>query len=124
MKELVPVLEKLATQLGTTSTYLWGVLIKQAYIDGILNIIFFIISVISAFIVYKLHIKFMGKMNDSNYSWYHEYEVSLMVPMVFVSIFVIFFIGCGIVGFLDSFTAFYNPEYWALNKILTTISKK
>ena len=58
MKEIAPILEKLANQLGTTATYLWEVLIRQAFVSDIQDIAFIVLTAIYVGILYKLHGKY------------------------------------------------------------------
>ena len=55
------ILMTLAEKLGTTVEYLWGVLIKQAFIEGIVNTIEVVIVSIILFVIYRfckhIHIK-------------------------------------------------------------------
>ena len=48
-------IEQLAQKLGTTTEYLWSVLIKQAPIDALSRLAFFIVSIIGGIIIYKAH---------------------------------------------------------------------
>jgi len=124
MKELVPVLEKLAEKLGVTSGYLWDVLVKQAFIDGILSIMFAVLTSICVAVLYKLHKKFSGKHpNSACCNWYEKLEYlgpAMFLPTTFIGVMVV----VAIIGLFGAVTAFVNPEYWALHEILSVLKSK
>lgn len=108
-------LEQLSHQLGTTSEYLWGILLKQAPISAAISI--FQIALIAGFgvILYKIHM--LCKNNDS----YDESDHirMLMVILAFVEI---LFIILGLILIVPNIlNGFLNPEYWALHEIMKHI---
>jgi hypothetical protein len=113
-------LEKLATKLGTTSEYLWGVLIRQAAISATTDLIYVILIGCLGVAIWKLHKRFLKK--DAHGDTVYENNEGLVVtPMLcaaiifgFAAIWAFFAIG-------DIFTAYLNPEYWALKEILDTV---
>ncbi len=115
MKELVPLLEKLAEKLGTTTEYLWKVLIKQAPINSLIDLLQYLIIIVGCFIWWK-YAKFTHKkVNDEN--WDDITYAGPAITGVILAILVIAMFFClhtTIVGFL-------NPEYWALKYILNRI---
>lgn len=108
-------IEQLAAKLGTTSEYLWQILVNQAFISGIVVICYFVIVLIAGFILLKAHKHFSNRENEFSY---HEKDEALIVPMVIGTLM------WGICFFIVSFSmenAIYgivNPEYWALHHIL------
>lgn len=118
MEKLTELLVTLATKLGTTVEYLWGVLIKQATIEGYLNIIYCIIPIILIFLsvlYFKYYIKNKEKWEeecDGNEIYHGAGVISIfIITFVFLIMSIIIFIPTAI-------TAFGNPEYWALQNIL------
>lgn len=119
-------LEKLADKLGTTTEYLWTVLVSQAKYDFITSAIQ--MAVMAAFIYWtiKLHIKFSKKdievegwSGKKEYqSIYYQKEEAAYIPMIFAGItsmiLIIFFLN----GFNDLLASVLNPEYWALRQII------
>ena len=120
-------LEKLAEKLGTTSEYLWSVLLKQAPIDATVGLIQLIIVCVVIYLLYKLHIKFMGDMpsdENNNYtqSYYNSsdgYIAMMVVAGIVVTIFLIICV-CSIGSIVSGY---FHPEYWALHEILGQVSK-
>jgi len=119
--ELTKLLNQLAGKLGTTTEYLWSVLIKQAQIDAITNLMQMVIIWGFGYVLYKIHRK-LSKSNGYKHGGclYDEYDgigiVMIIVAMVwsFLALAAFFCIGDVVNGFL-------NPEYWALNRVLSTL---
>lgn len=120
MNELTQLLQQLAEKLGTTTEYLWSVLIQQAPISAATTLLQIIIIVIAGFFLYKLHRKF-SKKSEAGRSMYWDHEEALEAPMIIAAI--IWVIFCIILFFHinNMITGFLNPEYWALKEILDTI---
>ena len=119
MKELTVLLESLAEKLGTTTEYLWGVLINQAQIQVFINLVILLFMAVLTFFFYK-YCKWLYK--DFKKICQDDMEI---LPILLVAIFGIGFLvslGIGIFELIpEMITAFYNPEYWALQEILKAI---
>lgn len=111
-------LSELAEKLGTTAEYLWEVLVKQAPVAGIGEVLslvagFVTLSVIS-FVFLKLYKKYT---EGSSYSIgdgdVFVGMITFLVGMVWVAFFFI-----SINSITNIITCFTNPEYWALKQIL------
>ena len=106
----IKMVEKLAAKLGTTTEMLWGVLIKQAPIEGwsrILGIIIF-------GIIFAVTAKLISKRTETD-----EYCDNLRWFLwLFWSMFFLFFIVIIASSISGIVASFINPEYWALQKIL------
>lgn len=118
-------IEQLAEKLGTTTEYLWSVLIKQAPIEGWIQIFQTIVICLFGWMLHRLHKKFSAKIVSddrwNNDDMYGKYETNLTVPM-FLGICV--FLFCFLVAFFSLpslFSALFNPEYWALKEVLNTV---
>lgn len=119
----------LASKLGTTTEYLWTVLIKQAYISSLIGIGYFILVVITGVVLYKVHRKFMQQppalADEGKYrqTYYEKNDGALMIVMVIFSVAWLIGVIVCFANLQNIFIGFYNPEYWALNKILSTVKK-
>jgi hypothetical protein len=107
---LIPVLEKLAGKLGTTTDYLWGVMIKQATITAVTDIIQYIVLIIVSCLVFKKTSKY--NMNSDKFPF-----MPILAGFLGLMLIVMFF------AIPNTITALINPEYWALDKILSAIKK-
>lgn len=123
-EQTTKLIEQLATKLGTTSEYLWGVLIRQSYISAISTIITDIIIILLGFVLWKVHKYFMKTQRLDSMRDYEKYGDSestltiLMTVCVFVYSVLIVVMLCRI---SDIINGFFNPEYWALNHILESL---
>ena len=118
MEELTKLLSQLAEKLGTTTEYLWGVLIKQARIEaitGILDIILFIALLIPFYIYIKWFSKHYRKLYDNDTEILHWF-ITVIVGIIMV----IWFFVC-ICDINNIITALNNPEYWALKQVMSLV---
>lgn len=120
-EQLTKLLTDLAEKLGTTAEHLWSVLIRQAYISGTAGIVITVILIASLigwlkFILKKMRPDSRGCRewdygnNSKEWSWMAwgaSVTLSLMV------------IACQYGDILGLF----NPEFWALQQILKSVSK-
>lgn len=118
MKELTPLLQQLADKLGTTTQYLWAVLVKQAPIQATTILIQMILVAIFTVVLVQKHKKY-SKEEDPYDMYDHPGRGPVMVIGSVVAlvllIFSFFYIPEMVNGFL-------HPQYWALNHILNAIS--
>lgn len=119
-------IEQLAQKMGTTTEYLWGVLLRQAPVNATVTLIQFIFIALFGIFLYKAHIRLSKK--DVNEKWgetgYEKYEAGASIPMVILTIiFIVLSIGC-FFCIEDIISGYFNPEYWALKQILDTINPK
>lgn len=108
-------LEQLASKLGTTTEYLWSVLLKQASIDATTTLFQFILIGISAKSLYSLHKKLCKEVDG--YTGYEKNE-SYIFTMAIAGIIVAFLAVIAFFHIGDVVNGLVNPEYWALDRIL------
>jgi hypothetical protein len=121
-QQLSALLEKLAAKLGTTTEYLWGILIKQAHISATMSLLCLAISIVGGIILFKLHKTFLIYKKDGNYER-NKYETDEALPAImggFAVIWLMFTIYV-ICTLPNIFNGYFNPEYWALKEILDSI---
>jgi hypothetical protein len=114
--ETAKILEVLAQKLGTTSEYLWGVLLKQAPISAVTEFIqYAFIIFVCVFWIKKVKI-FVGKI--SNNEWNSDNWTWIIITSVIIgmSAIVVFF------SFPSTIYALVNPEYWALDMLLLKLN--
>lgn len=115
------ILEKLASQLGTTSQYLWSILLKQAPIDGCIMLFQYMLLIIAGIVLYRVN-KNLSKKDEKGYNDGYDnndaYGVIMCIAVFAWTITAIIAFCC--IGGL--FNAFFNPEYWALETILSKIN--
>ncbi len=118
-------LEQLANKLGTTSQYLWGVLLKQAPISATIDIIQILVVVAFGVVLYKIHKRLIVKKNLDGYNetGYERYEIAAVLPMVIGMILFIILAVISLCSLGNIINGYLNPEYWALNEILSSAKK-
>lgn len=122
-EQTTQLIEKLAEQLGTTSEYLWGVLISQAPISALKSLILIGLTIVFTFMVWKIHKGFMRNTDDEhiNYTYYDEYEPVAHILVGGLGVFALIMFGLSIEAGGNAITALLNPEYWALQQILESV---
>lgn len=125
-KETQQLLEKLAEKLGTTVSYLWQVLIKQAQVDAFTTLFQFALIGLFGWLLYRLHKKFLFVDENDRYSRniYSRYEELVAIPMVVGMCIFIVLTLFAFIGIPDLINGFFNPEYWALQRILNATTGK
>lgn len=118
--ETVNLLTELASKLGTTSEYLWDILLRQAPITATIILIQIIFTVLSGIFLWKLH-KYFSKETDERYSMYDRGNGGLEVLMTMFSTLILVISIILFFGIADMLNGYFNPEYWALNKILNVL---
>ncbi len=119
-EQTTKLIEQLAQKMGTTTEYLWSVLLKQAPIDATITLFQTICVMLFGCILWKIHKRLLKKDSEDKYSetGYEKHEEGVIIPMlVAVIIFLILFIAC-FFCFSDIINGYFNPEYWALRRIL------
>jgi len=119
-EQTTKLVEQLAIKLGTTADYLWSVLLKQAQISALTDLIYFILISIGGIILFKAHKSFSKKGEGIYTNKYDKSEYFGIVMVIITTIWVIlFFIAFFSLG--NVINGFFNPEYWALNEILSNL---
>lgn len=119
-KETQQLIEQLAQKLGTTSEYLWQVLVNQAQISATTTLIQTLLIIIGSILLYRLHVNFLKETNKRD-SIYYRYEEAVSIPMGIAAFVMTILIVVAFLCVDDIINGYFNPEYWALNKILNTI---
>lgn len=122
-EQTIKLIEEMAHKLGTTTEYLWGILIKQATVQAYMGLFFILLIAIFNYVLYKVHkrlmeIKDYGDYKKSGYSYYGD---NAKIPMgIALVIHCLLIIGalCSIETVINGF---FNPEYWALDKVLNYV---
>lgn len=111
-KELITLIEKLAAQLGQTAEAMWHILIAQAQIAATMNFIGGSLLLLTAIACLTI-----GIVNEKR----NESTKDAGDYIIFGIIFFLIFAAISTALFLPAITAAYNPEYWALQKLINMI---
>jgi NADH:ubiquinone oxidoreductase subunit 6 (subunit J) len=114
-------LTALANKLGTTAEYLWGVLLKQAPIYGVIEILIMAAWIIATVLWFCFVVKKTKRPNATKDDKYPEAEWhSEAAFCAWLSVFLLMFFSGVLVsnGISKAISGLLNPEYWALRQIL------
>lgn len=118
-EKLTELLEKLALKLGTTTEFLWVVLVKEAHLVAITDLIYIAMAIIAWIPMWKTHFYLLNVKNQINYDnndWTGIVIIILAVILLVLTLATLANIG-------EIIDGFFNPEFWALNYILSMLSK-
>lgn len=106
------VLRVLAEKFGTTTEFLWGIMVKQAYVFGITALVAFVVSGIFTFSWNRFawSMPFPHEDEDKTFG----VGMARLIGTGFIFVWLCFFLS----SLIDIATAFANPEYWALKQVL------
>jgi len=119
--EMEKLIEHLAQKLGTTTEYLWGVLINQAKISAITDLFYLFFTVIGGILLYRLHKYFSKEREPYGHSYYYTKEELVTIPMGILTVFWFFIAIFSFMSIGNIINGFFNPEYWALDQILNLV---
>lgn len=120
-EETLQAVTALAQKLGTTTEYLWSVLIQQAYLEAGLSFIQLIVWSICTFFIIKIvyrKTKTPKETKEELYpkaEWTEEGAVAAWLVTGCVTVVAFLVVG---IEFNNLITALFNPEYWALKQII------
>lgn len=121
-EETSKLLQQLAAKLGTTTEYLWRVLLSQAPTSATIQLIQTAILFIVIFIFYRLHKKFIKPVKDGNYTSCMYDDMDCISPiMVITGIFLAILLLIDVCCIDNIINGYFNPEYWALDKIISQV---
>lgn len=108
-------MEVLAAKLGTTVEYLWGVMLSQAPVAAMNNLIFIVTTTVLTWLCVRRHKKLIEPIDEYRNGYDEVANVTLMICWLVVC-------AVGVIASLflipATVTALVNPEYWALKQIL------
>lgn len=117
-EKTIAALNALADKLGTTGEYLWNVLISQAIISSIVDLVVLVGLYLLAWMWYLVVKKNTTVPSDSGMypraNWNDDFT-SLAWVSVFIGVAIVVLITFSHADIIIS--GFINPEYWALNRI-------
>jgi hypothetical protein len=112
-EELSKALAALATKLGTNVEHLWGVLIRQAYIDGVSSLL----TVICTITFGLGAIYFFFHLKKKNAEWLAKYGPPPGMDYFFLAIILFFVVAIAGSNLYWVISDFFNPEFYALRQL-------
>lgn len=114
-------IEALANKLGTTVEHLWGVLIRQAPISGVVDLVLcMVIATVTVWFVaivkHKTTAPAATAEDQYPYAeWRDEAAFLAWAVALIAGVFALVYVICSAQGIA---AAFANPEYWALKQLV------
>jgi hypothetical protein len=115
--QIMEILRVLAEKFGTTTEFLWGIMVRQAYVYGITAIICFLVTSVLIFgwnwIWWRAEVDEETSRRDQGDRMFAIFMCRLG-GLVLVFIWTCIFLS----GMIEVTTALINPEYWAIKQVL------
>ena len=114
-------IEALATKLGTTAEHLWSVLVRQAPISGVVDLVLcIVIATVTVLFVALIKHKTTAPeaMEENRYphaEWRDEAAFLAWAVALIAGVFALVYVTSSAQGIA---AAFANPEYWALKQLV------
>lgn len=105
-------IDAIASNLGVAAEHVYGALLKQAVVSGVLSGGVVMIT-LAAIVTYLIYLRRMHDMIERE----TDAGVSAIILIASAGV-LILILGAAA---HNTVTAFYNPEYWALKEILSSI---
>jgi hypothetical protein len=114
--QIMEILRVLAEKFGTTTEFLWGIMVRQAYVVGISQIIAFVMAGLFVFSWnrYVWSIRLPQKPEEDHGG---DKTFGIMMVRLFGVVGACMWIMVFLCGLTDITTALVNPEYWALKQV-------
>ncbi len=109
------VMEQLAMAFNTTVDKMYPMLIKQAYISGIINTLIGITAIVILVVGTKIAYKYWEQIYDVDGDFAVWCVGGLYAVIAVIAVPILLHSGI---------TALLNPEYWALKEILSTLAPR
>jgi hypothetical protein len=116
-------LEQLAHKLGTTTEYLWSILLKQAALDATTTLLQVIAVFVASAILLRTHLRLMKKEKVDGFteSGYGRHGDGVGIAMLLAGLLCAVLVIKAFLAIGDIVNGYFNPEYWALKRVLDTI---
>lgn len=115
-QELLKRLDAVAAKLGTTTEYLWKVLVRQGYVEGITDVLSGVTCLVMTIVLYRFTVKWT-KMKPGEHEWTEGQSACVWLGTILGLAFAVATSACLTAGIKE----LLNPEYFALREILQAI---
>lgn len=114
------ILTQLAASLNTTAEFLWATLYKQAVTQSVVWVtISGALLVVVTLLSRALHQWVLrGREKNKDFFFYNEEKIVIAVLLLIIAG------GVAGVAFACNLITLLNPDYWALNELLSTIGSR
>lgn len=113
-EKLIEHIDKIAQQLGVASEYIWGTLVMQKFVEGIVYSSIFLTTFLTFIILFRWALKRVSTYEVEDSSEINPYTAITIITGITV-------IVCLVVGIpimSDQIMKIFNPEYYAFKELL------
>ena len=131
--QVIQVIDALAMKLGVAAEYLYPLMIRQAYVDGVAGLLGYFITATLLIVTYKYTkyefvelIKFdayYDLITRYKYAYRKDTEVVPSAITIALVAFSFIFVCISIFNTKNIIDAFVNPEWYAITKLLKLVVK-
>ena len=115
--QLAQVLDKLAAKLGIAVDVLWAALMRQAPISGALDLVWCVVYAAGIYWTVR-YVRMVYEHTTSTEDRWERWDEISWLPCGIVVV-IMFILGLAtLAGLSMTAASFFNPEYWALMKII------
>ena len=113
--QVIAVIDALAAKLGVAAEYVYPLMIRQAYVEGVISLLRIVLVCVYLYGLYRA-IKWLKEDG-----WNADLEFVYMLSLVFAGIAAIAFVAFVPSCIKIAVTAFANPEWYAIQQILKLV---
>jgi len=110
------ILHVLAEKFGTTTEFLWGIMVRQAYVVGISQILAFVMAGLFVF-AWNRYVWSIRLPEDPQEDRGGDKTFGIMMVRLFGVVGACMWAMMFLCGLTEITTALVNPEYWAIKQV-------
>lgn len=115
-------INELAAQLGVAAEYIYPMIVRQMFIEGVVYAITSIVFLALTFFLWRYLIKNARKFWDTSYKTDSEFLMILGYVITGIISIVVTIVAIGTLP--DALMQIFNPEYYAIKNIIEMVSGK
>lgn len=117
-KLVIDAVTVLANKLGTTGTHLWEVLVRQAPVSSIVSMSFYVIGIFLMIIGWKSVFKLLKMSDNPKMDSETCQSIAIFISLISFVISILLLLNIDSINIWIS--GLVNPEYWALQNVIST----
>ena len=114
--QIMEILHVLAEKFGTTTEFLWGIMVRQAYVVGISQILAFVMAGLFVF-AWNRYVWSIRLPEDPQEDRGGDKTFGIMMVRLFGVVGACMWAMMFLCGLTEITTALVNPEYWAIKQV-------
>ena len=114
--QIMEILRVLAEKFGTTTEFLWGIMVRQAYVVGISQILAFVMAGLFVF-AWNRYVWSIRLPEDPQEDRGGDKTFGIMMVRLFGVVGACMWAMMFLCGLTEITTALVNPEYWAIKQV-------